>query len=127
MTNKKFWKIVRPFVSHKTNTNDCHIILSESNVIVKDRSDLADILNEYFINIAEYTVGRRIPALPRRDIEGSISEIIAKYEHHISIKNIKRIRINSSFGFEDSFLPNSTILNQWDRYDSTQNSDHAKK
>ena len=48
------------------------------------------MLNEYFINIAEYTVGRRIPALPRREIEGSILEIINKYEHHISIENIKR-------------------------------------
>ena len=63
---------------------------------------VADILNEYFINIAEYTAGTRIPALPRRDIEGSISEIIYKYEHHISIKNIKKKRINSSFGFEET-------------------------
>ena len=81
--------------------------------MVKDRSHVADILNEYFINIAEYTVGRRIPALPRRDIEGSILEIINKYEHHISIKNIKNKGIDSSFGFKetsyskkDSFLPN---------------------
>ena len=73
MINKKFWKTVRPFISHKTNTNHCHIILSENNVIVKDRSHVADIRNEYFINIA---VGRRIPTLPRRDIEGSISKII---------------------------------------------------
>ena len=71
------------------------ITLSENNVIVKDRRHVADILNEYIINIAEYTVGRRIPALPRRDIEGSILEIINKYEHHISIENIKKKRINS--------------------------------
>ena len=48
------------------------------------------------------TVGRRIPALPRRDIECSILEIINKYEHHISIENIKKTRINSSFGFEET-------------------------
>ena len=52
--------------------------------------------------MAEYTVGRRIPVLPRRDIEGSILEIINKYEHHISIENIKKKRINSSFGFEET-------------------------
>ena len=74
ITNKEFWKTFRPFISHKTNTNDCHIILSENNVIVKDRSDVADILHEYFINIAAYTVGRRIPALSRRDIKDSVSE-----------------------------------------------------
>ena len=79
MTNKEFWKTVRPFISHKTDTNNCHIMLSD-NVIVKGRSHVADILNEYFISIAEYTVGRRNPGLPRRDIEGSILEIINKYE-----------------------------------------------
>ena len=70
--------------------------------MVKDRSHVADILNQYFINIAEYTVGRRIPAFPRRDIEGSKSEIRNKYEHHISIKNIKKKGINFSFGFEET-------------------------
>ena len=67
VTNKEFWKTVRSFISYKTNTNDsndCHIIiLNENNVIVKERSDVTDILNEYFINIAEYTVGRHTPAL----------------------------------------------------------------
>ena len=47
-------------------------------------------------------VVRHIPALPRRDIGGSIFEIINKYEHHISIENIKKKRINSSFGFEET-------------------------
>ena len=49
LTNKEFWKAVRPFISHKTDTNNCHTILSENNVIVKDRSHVADILNEYFM------------------------------------------------------------------------------
>ena len=75
--------------------------LSENNEVVKDCSHLADILNEYFISIAEYTVGRCIPALPKRDIEGSILKMINKYEHHISIVNIKKKRINSSFGFKE--------------------------
>ena len=35
-------------------------------------------------------------------MEGSILEIINKYEHHISIENIKKKRINSSFGFEET-------------------------
>ena len=43
MTNKEFWKTVRPFISHKTNTNDSHIILSENDVKVKDRSDVPEL------------------------------------------------------------------------------------
>ena len=72
------------------------MILNENNVVLKDRSDVADILNEYFINIALYTVGRHIRALPWRYIKGLISKIIDKYEHHISIKNIKKKRISHS-------------------------------
>ena len=51
MTNKEFWKTVRPFSSHRTDANNCHVILSENNVIVKDYRHVADILNEYFISI----------------------------------------------------------------------------
>ena len=40
--------------------------------------------------------------MPRTDIEGSILEIINKYKHHISIENIKKKRINSSFGFKET-------------------------
>ena len=53
---------------------------------MKDRKNVADTLNEYFINIAEYTVGRHITALPSKNIEISTSEIINKHENHINIQ-----------------------------------------
>ena len=80
MINKNFWKTVKPFVSNKTNRTEADIILIENNNVIKDRKNATNTLNEYFINIAEYTVGRHITALPRQDIEISISEIINKHE-----------------------------------------------
>ena len=90
MTSKEFWKTVRPFISHKTNTNNCHIILSENNVLVKDRGHVADILNEYFINIAEYTVGRRIPALPRRDMKVQYQKSLINMNITMALRILKR-------------------------------------
>ena len=53
MRNKYFWKTVKPFISNKTNRNEFNIILIENNNVIKDRKNVADTLNEYFINIAE--------------------------------------------------------------------------
>ena len=70
--------------SHKT----------ESNNIIKDKKNVADILNKYFINIAEYTVGRQIAA------KIAILEILSRHENHMSIYNIKNTKLNSTFTFE---------------------------
>ena len=35
MTDKEFRKTVKPFAFHKSNTNDCYIILNKNNVILK--------------------------------------------------------------------------------------------
>ena len=58
MSNKNFWKTVKPFISNKTNRNESDIILIENNNVIKDRKNVANTLNEYFINIVECTVGR---------------------------------------------------------------------
>ena len=85
---------------YKTNRNESDIILIENNKVIKDRKNVANTLNEYFISIAEYTAGRQITALPSQDIEISISKIINKYENHISIQNIRNKKLNSSLTFE---------------------------
>ena len=106
MSNKNFWKTVKPFISNKTNRNESDIILIENNKVIKDRKNVANTLNEYFISISEYTAGRQITALPSQDIEISISEIINKYENHISIQNIRNKKLNSTFTFEKTTSTN---------------------
>ena len=80
--------------------NESDIILIENYNVIKDSKNVANTLNEYVINIAEYTVGRQITALPSQDIEISISEIINKHKNHISIQNIKNKKLNSTLTFE---------------------------
>ena len=60
----------------------------------------ASQLNEYFINIAEYTVDRQIATLASKDIEISILEIKNRRENHMSIENFKHTKLNSTVAFE---------------------------
>ena len=106
MSSKNFWKTVKPFISNKTNRNESDIILIKNNKVIKDRKNVANTLDEYFIIIAECTAGRQITALPSQDIEISISEIINKYENHISIQNIRNKKLNSTFTFEKTTSTN---------------------
>ena len=104
MSSKNFWKTVERFISNKTNRNESDIILNENNKVIKDRKNVANTLNEYFISIAEYTASRQ-------DIEISISEIINKYENHISMQNMRNKKLNSTFTFEKTTSTNIRQLN----------------
>ena len=73
---------------------------------LKIGKNVANTLNEYFINTAEYTVSRQILALPSQDIEISISEIINKHENHISIQTIRNKKLNPTFTFEKTTSTN---------------------
>ena len=50
---KNFWSIVKPFFSNKSVTTSTNIILKENNNIISDTQNVCDVLNEYFVNIAE--------------------------------------------------------------------------
>ena len=103
---QNFQKTVKLFISNKTNRNESDIKLIERNNVVKDRKNVADILNEYFINIAEYAVGRQIATLPSKDTQMSILEIKNRHENHINIQNIKNRKLNSTFAFEKTTFSN---------------------
>ena len=50
--NKKFWKIVKPFFSDK-GLNSGKMLLSENDQIISDGSSIAEIMNNYFINVTK--------------------------------------------------------------------------
>ena len=59
MTNKKFWKTVRPFLSD-TGTQDNHdIILDENGKFIKDNREISEILNDFYISIVGQTTGMK--------------------------------------------------------------------
>ena len=92
MTNKTFWKTVRPFISNK-GTHDNHDIISDENgELIKDNRGVSEILNNFYVNIVEQTTGMK----PSQDsfsktdsVDEQLDIIIEKYKAHPSIQKIK--------------------------------------
>ena len=74
--NKVFWKKVKPSFSDK-DVNSSKITLVEKNSIIVDEKKIANIMNNYFINI---TKALSLKTLNKSQIG------IDKFENHISIK-----------------------------------------
>ena len=81
--NKKFWKKIKPFFSDKgLETNN--IILKEKNELITNSSTLANLFNNYFINITStLKLKQSPPKFP------SIPNLLIYYRDHMSIKKIK--------------------------------------
>ena len=50
--NKLFWKSVKPFFSDK-GSNSSKITLVEEDNIISDEEEIANIMNNYFVNVAK--------------------------------------------------------------------------
>ena len=95
MTNKDFWKLVKPALSEKNNIFGSTIILKENGKHISDENKLVQIFNHHYVNIVEISTG--IPPtsigshepLDRESIQKTITTIIAHYKDHPSIKVIK--------------------------------------
>ena len=59
VTNKTFWKTVRPFLSNKGTHDNHDIILDENGELIKDNREISEILNDFYINIVEQTTGMK--------------------------------------------------------------------
>ena len=46
-----FWNSVKPFFTFKSSTGSGGIILSESKIIF-EQSEIAEIMNDFFVNVA---------------------------------------------------------------------------
>ena len=91
MNNKKFWKVVKPFITNKSGlTNNDICIIDKNNIITKEE-DLTNLFNEHYINIVEKSTGVKPISLFEykevNDIE-VLSSIITKYKNHPSIIEI---------------------------------------
>ena len=86
--NKKFWKNVKPFFWNKNKENKI-IALEEGNEMITDDGKLAQIFNEYFVNIVP-SLGI-ISFYENNDNvnNDNIDNIIIKFEGHPSIVAVK--------------------------------------
>ena len=102
--NKKFWKAIKPIFSDKSCFKS-KITLIENNEIISDDNLIANILNEYFVNITKdlniktYDI-EEIPEDLITEID-HIDKIIYNYNNHPSILKINDIvNVSIPFSFE---------------------------
>ena len=99
--NKRFWKTVKPLFSNKIQSSTC-ITLLENGIVESDEGKVAEILNNYFVNITE-TLGiadehRQEPLNDHMD--DPCLRTVKRFQEHPSIHKIKssvKSTINFSF------------------------------
>ena len=90
--DKTFWNTISPFMSDKKSKTS-NIILHENDQIITDKSQVCDIFNDYFVNIAS--------SIGFDDNITSVETAITKHSSHPSIIKIKdRHPITNQFSFK---------------------------
>ena len=93
MTNKKYWNLMKPFLSEKGASYGTKVTLDEKGKFISNEAEVAEIFNDQYINIVEKTTGLPPDSIPNKElnvenITETIKNIIAKYNNHPSIKAI---------------------------------------
>ena len=107
--NRKFWKTVKPLSSGKIQASS-KITLWENEVLVTDDKKVAEIFNEYFVNItASLGIMQPKDGLTSTDgLHDPVEIAIKKYSSHPSINLISENR-NPFHYFALSFVTNSRV------------------
>ena len=93
MTNKQFWKVMKPALTNKGIISSDVIVLEENGEQISDESKLVEIFNDHYINIVEKTMGHPPvslgdPSDPCKDGE-TVKLIIDKFCDHPIIAKIR--------------------------------------
>ena len=112
VTNKEFWKTIRPFLTNKGCLENSDIMLINDDEIVTDDKTLAKTFNEHYINTVERPSGLK-PA--KMEFENSINisrnilhSIIDRYKNHPSILKIKS-EVSSKSCSDSDFSRNISV------------------
>ena len=108
--NRLFWKSVKPFFNDK-GSNSLKITLVEENNILSDEEEIANIMNNYFINVTKTLNLKKQLGLGRTGVN--------EFENHISIKMIHEKYpeiLPESFKFQ--FLSNNEVKKEIENLDT---------
>ena len=101
ITNKNFWKAIKPFLTNKSCLENNDIMLRDDEKMITDEKKLVQLFNDHYINIVERSCGFK-PEKVEFDIGSSnknevLSSILEKYRNHTSIvKILKNKNLQSS-------------------------------
>ena len=92
--NRKFWKTVKPLLSEKVQTSS-DITLVENETLISDDFKVAEIMNDYFVNITEtLEISKNADNVsPVVEDTDPVEKATRKYQSH---PGILRIRTNVS-------------------------------
>ena len=105
--NKKFWHSVKPLFSGKSKLKT-NITIIENKKVVSEKGEVAEILNEYFIDaVKNLEIEKCIDDIEQlkqpEGIDEVIENIIKKYQLHPSILKIKEhVKVKNKFTFDDA-------------------------
>ena len=93
LTNKDFYKLIKPYLTNKGSLVNNDIILVEKDKIISEASEVAETFNDYFVNIVKTTTGlsptnikENLPInTSNREVLNAITE---NYREHPSIQKI---------------------------------------
>ena len=57
-SNKEFWNTVNPYLTNKCGINRDKIIIENNERFISDENEIAEIFNDYYINIVERSSGK---------------------------------------------------------------------
>ena len=100
--NKKIWKTVKPLFSNKIHGTPC-INLLENNIVVSDDTRVAEIFNEYFVDIAKGLgiVKEEDPTNMNASLEDILQTTIERFQCHSSVARIRTtVCILQRFSFQ---------------------------
>ena len=106
--NKTFWRRIKPLFSEKNKMLPKDIIIVENNTVTSNNAEVAEKLNNFFIEAVEKLDIEPFTCGNKDEIgSGTIEEIIKKYEAHPSILMIKEnVKIENKFIFNDTTTEN---------------------
>ena len=117
VTNKSFWKFIKPFLKNKSCHAQNDIMLIQNDEIITEVT-LVEIFNKHYINIVEKSSGIKPVNVAMMhnicDNDTAINVMIEAYKNHASVTKIKEtIEKNTtkrSFEFDSVIKPYITTL-----------------
>ena len=108
VTNREFWRTMKPFLTNKGCLDNCDIMLRGDNNMITDDKRLAKHFSEHYINIVERSSNLKPEKIVchNEDFDKGIvlHNIIKKYENHSSI-----IKIKSCMSVKSHLSSNNTL------------------
>ena len=104
ITNKKFWKSIKTFLTNKGCLEKSDIMLRDDEKMITDEKKLVQLFNDHYINIAERSCGFKSEKVEfdfgSSNKNGVLNSILGKYGNHPSI-----VKIHKNRNLQDSSIP----------------------